>query len=47
MLRTRAQSLVEYAILIVAVIGVVVAAIGILTTVLTGLLNGAANNVTF
>jgi hypothetical protein len=47
MLRTRAQSLVEYAILIVAVIGVVVAAIAILTTVLTGLLNGAASNVTF
>lgn len=47
MLRTRAQSLVEYAILIVAVIGIVVIAIGILATTLGGLLNSAASDISF
>ena len=43
----RAQSLVEYTILLVAIIAVVVVAVGLLSVALTTLLGNAVANVTF
>ncbi len=45
MLRTRAQSLVEYVLLIIGVIALVIAAVAILGTVLGGFLNSSASNI--